>query len=158
MPVTTLVSASLTPADQQAVLDAIATIHAKLPFLIDLSDTDRAGLVRFGPKSHAFVGKALQTAQANAQILPPAFDLAEYARDYALWQSLQPIAGQLTQLQEFFDDTMAALGRDLYTESLTAYGYLKVAGAGSALDELKSSLGTRFARRPAAPKPAVPTP
>lgn len=154
MPVTTLVSAELAPADQQAVLAAIATIRAKLPFLIDLSAEDRAGLVKFGPKSHLFVEKSLQTAQANAQIIPPAFDLAEFARDYALWQSLQPIAVQLMQLQEFFDDTIAALGSDLYSEALAAYTYMKASGSGQGIDDLKTMLGQRFARKSAPPAPA----
>lgn len=155
MPATNYVSAELTPADQTAVLAAIATIRTKLPFLMDLSDDERASLVRFGPKSHAFVGSALQAAQANAQIIPAALDLAEFARDYALWQTIQPIAVQLTQLHELFDDTMAAIGSDLYSEALAAYGYMKVAGSGPALDELKASLGVRFARRPKpAPVPA----
>ncbi len=152
MHVTNHVSAELPVADQQAVIAAIATIRAKLPFLVDLTDDESAGLAKFGPKSHAFVGKVLHTTQLNTQILPPSFSLAEFERDYALWQTLQPIQVQLTQLQELFNDTMAALGSDLYTEALTSYSYLKVAGSGAGLDELKSLVGQRFARRPVASK------
>ena len=157
MHVTNHVSAELPVADQQAVIAAIATIRAKLPFLVDLTDDESGGLAKFGPKSHAFVSKALQTAQLNAQIIPPSFSLAEFERDYALWQALQPIQMQLSQLQELFNDTVAALGSDLYTEALTSYGYLKAAGSGSGLDELKSLIGQRFNRRAAATKAAAVT-
>ena len=71
--------------------------------------------------------------------------------------ALQPVALQLTQLQEFFDDTIAALGSDLFSEALAAYAYMKAAGSGQGLDDLKALLSQRFARRGASTAPA-PTP
>ncbi|HEV7892558.1 MAG TPA: hypothetical protein VGP08_18235 [Pyrinomonadaceae bacterium] len=38
------ISATLSQADRQAVLDAINTIRTKLPFLIDLSPEERRSL------------------------------------------------------------------------------------------------------------------
>jgi hypothetical protein len=141
-----LVSATLTAADAQAVSDAIASIIAKLPFLIDLSPLEKRRLFKMGDGSRSFVEKALIAAQANPQVLPPAFDVAEYARDWALWGQLGPIATQLTQLGELVDDTLVALGADLMNAGLTAYGHLSHASVGG-LEEIKADLGQRFARR-----------
>ena len=49
------ISASLTPANRQAVMDAIATIKDKLPFLVDLTTEERRTLPKMGDKSRAFV-------------------------------------------------------------------------------------------------------
>lgn len=45
------------------------------------------------------------------------------------------------------DDTVMAVGTDLYSTALTVYGVLKVAGASEGLDELRHSMSERFNRR-----------
>lgn len=47
------VSATLSEADQQAVLAAIETIRQKLPFLIDLTPEQRRSLPKMGDKGFA---------------------------------------------------------------------------------------------------------
>jgi hypothetical protein len=153
-----LVSATLTAADLQAVSDALATVRAKLPFLTDLTPQDKRRLFKMGDGSRAFVEKALIAAQANPQVLPPAFDLAEYSRDWALWAQLGVVTNNITQLAELVDDTQTALGSDLMSAALTAYGHLSEASVGG-LEEIKADLGKRFSRTsPAEPaKPSTPT-
>lgn len=150
---TNRVSATLSDADRDAVLAAINTIKSKLPFLVDLSPDDRRTLAKMGDKSRAFVDKAFQAAQQNPTALPGAFDIGEFEKDNALFQQLMQIAPAMTQLTEKFDDTTMALGADLFAEALTVYGFLKAAGKGAGLDDLRASLGQRFAR---ASKPAPP--
>lgn len=98
-----------------------------------------------GDGSRAFVEKALTAAQSNPQVFPPAFDIAEYARDLALWGQLTPITTQFTQLAELLDDTQTALGSDLMNAAVTAvtaYGHLSQATTG-VLEEVRSALGKR---------------
>lgn len=52
------------------MLQAIATIKEKLPFLVDLSADDRKTLPKMGDKSRAFVSKALEVAAQNPEFLP----------------------------------------------------------------------------------------
>jgi hypothetical protein len=157
MPKDNLVSASLPAADVQAVSDALATIRAKLPFLIDLTPQDRRRLLKMGDGSRAFVEKALTAAQGNPQVFPPSFNVAEYARDLTLWGQLGPIATQVTQLAELLDDTQVALGSDLMNAAVTAYGYLNQATTGG-LEEVRAELGKRFERGPSSPEPGPSTP
>ena len=49
------ISASLSQADRDAVMKAIATIREKLPFLVDLTTEERRSLPKMGDKSRAFV-------------------------------------------------------------------------------------------------------
>ncbi len=59
------ISASLAPADKEAVMQAIATIREKLPFLVDLTTEERRTMLKMGDKSRAFVSKALEVATQN---------------------------------------------------------------------------------------------
>jgi len=78
---TTPISATLTQADREAVMTAVATIKEKLPFLIDLTADDRKALPKMGDKSRAFVTKALEVATQNPDFLPRSFDLEELRKD-----------------------------------------------------------------------------
>ena len=98
------ISAKLSPADKEAVMQAIATIREKLPFLVDLTTEDRRTIVKMGDKSRAFVSKALEVATQNPNFLPRSFDLEEMRRDLEIYEDLYPVLLSLTQLQELVDD------------------------------------------------------
>lgn len=149
MPTSNYVSGTLTAAQVTAIIGALATIRTNLPFLRNLDPEDRRSLPKMGPKTQPFVTQVFLAAKANPATLPASFDLPGYEADLALWQALGPIATQLTQLAELFDDTMIALGSDLYSESLDAYTYLKAGNGASGLDELRSTMGKRFMKRSA---------
>lgn len=85
------ISASLAPADKEAVMQAIATIREKLPFLVDLTPEDRRTMLKMGDKSRAFVSKALQVATQNPNFLPRYFDLEEMRRDLEIYEDLYPV-------------------------------------------------------------------
>ena len=154
-----LVKGVLTAADQQALLQTIADLKAKLPFLIDLTPEDRRALPKLGDKSRAFVDQGLALASQNDGILPRSFDVEEYRRDVELVRQLEPVVLALRQLLELVEDTYIAVGSDAYTASLLVYQAAKLAGKGSALDQHLDSLGRRFARKAATPNPApTPTP
>lgn len=63
--------ASLSVADREAVISAIATIQKKLPFLIDLTNEQRRSLPKLGDKSRAFVSKSLEVATHDCFLFPP---------------------------------------------------------------------------------------
>ncbi len=141
------VSATLSAADRQAVLDAIKTIKTKLPFLVDITPEERRSLPRMGDKSRAFVSKALEVATQNGDILPRSFDLDEMRKDVELFEALYPIWQAMTQLCELIDDTKMAVGSEAYVAALLVYNYAKVNQANAGLDAALDDLGKRFARR-----------
>ena len=104
MPISS-VSATLAQADRDAVMQAVATIKEKLPFLIDMTPTDRKALPKLGDKSRAFVSKALEVATQNPDFLPRSFNLEEMRKDVQLFEALYPLLLSLTQVQELVDDT-----------------------------------------------------
>lgn len=151
------ISASLSAADRFAVMDAVATIKEKLPFLVDLSTADRKTLPKMGDKSRAFVSKALEVASQNPEFLPRSFDIEELRKDVQLFESLYPLLLMMTQLQELLDDTCLAVGSEAYAAALQVYTYAKASGNVAGLDALVGEMGQRFARKPRKPKAAEAT-
>lgn len=141
------ISATLSPADQQAVLAAIGTIREKLPFLIDLSPEERHALPKMGDRSRGFVAQALDVASQNTDILPRSFDVEEMRKDVELLAALSPIMTALAQLNELVDDTFMEVGSEAYASALMVYQYARAAGKGAALDSALDALSQRFARK-----------
>lgn len=149
----TPISATLNPTDRAAVMEAIATIKAKLPFLIDLNADERKALPKMGDKSRAFVSKALEVATQNPDFLPRSFDLEELRKDVQLFEAMYPIVMALTQLQELLDDTYVTVGSEAYSAALQVYNYAKASGQGAGLEAVVDELGQRFARKAKKAKP-----
>lgn len=141
------VSVSLSEADRQAVLSALATVREKLTFLVDLSPEERRGLPKMGERSQGFVTKALEVATQNGDILPRSFDVEEMRKDVELLAALSPVMSALAQLQELVEDTYMAVGSEAYTSALLVYQYARAGGKGAALDGALDALGQRFARK-----------
>jgi hypothetical protein len=146
-------SANLSQTDREVVMQAIATIREKLPFLIDLTPEERRYLPKLGDKSRAFVTKALEVATQNPDFLPRSFDVDEMRRDVELFEALYPVLLSLTQLQELVDDTFIATGSEAYTAALAVYNYAKVSGNITGLDAVIDDMGRRFTRKPRKTQP-----
>ncbi len=152
-----LVSATLSATDRDAVLLAISTITTKLPFLLGLSVNDRINLQKMGNIRRSFVEQTVPIANQNAQVLPASFNLGELTADMDLYHQLIPIMDALKPVFEKLDDTLMALGSDLYAASLEAYGYIKTAGKSQGLDALRDQLKASRQRAPKQ-KATPPTP
>jgi hypothetical protein len=148
-----LVSASLSDADRDAALADLTDLETKLPFLVGLSIADRVNLNKMGNTRRSFVEQTVPIATQNAQVLPASFDLNEFKSDMALYHQLAPIMDALDRIHEKVNDTMMALGSDLYSAALEAYGYIKSAGKSQALDALREQLKASRARAPKAKTP-----
>ncbi len=141
------ISASFSQSDRQAVMQAIATIREKLPFLIGLTTEERRTMLKMGDKSRAFVSKALEVATQNPDFLPRSFNLEEMRRDMMLYEALYPVLLSLTQLQDLVDDTCMTAASEAYTSALAVYSYAKSSGNVMGLDAVINEMGRRFTRR-----------
>lgn len=144
---TNRISATLSDADQAAVMTAIATIKEKLPFLLSLTMEERKALPKMGDKNQPFAHKALEIATQNPDFLPRSFNLEEMRRDVELFGEMYPIVMAMTQLQSMIDDTYVTVGSEAYASALQVYNYAKASGKDSGLEPLVTELGQRFARK-----------
>jgi hypothetical protein len=140
------ISAQLSEKDLTDIHAAITLIHEKLPFLVNLTAKERRSLFKMGDKSLTFVSDSVITAQQNPGILPAAFDLPEYQRDFELSKNLNEILMELHQLTEEVDDTLMAVGSEAMQSSLAVYDYVKTAAKHQpGLKAAAEQLGERFA-------------
>lgn len=151
------INETVSEQDLQEIRQAIATIQAKLPFLITLSTIERQRLFKMGDKRMTFVQTSLNAAQSNRNILPASFNLEAFSNDYQLALALMEIEMSLNQLSEQIDDTLLAVGSEAMTSSLTVYDYVKTAAKKTpGLKGIAEQLGTLFrAMKSRAPKPSV---
>jgi hypothetical protein len=108
-------------ADIDAVKSAIKIIESKMPFLISLSNDERAKMMKLGPKSVDFAQEAYNASVNFPGILPPAFDKVEYVKDTNLFKVLGEFKLLLNSLNEKVDSTYMAVGRESMDASLHIY-------------------------------------
>ncbi|MCA9225703.1 MAG: hypothetical protein KDA47_08825 [Planctomycetales bacterium] len=138
------VSAEVTDATIDAVLEKVGEIRALLPFLIGLTPQERMMLPKMRQASSYFVSDALVSAEQNPQLVPPYLDLAEARKDLELFQQLNKVLTPIQQLFEMLDHTTLAVGSEAYAAMLTYYNTAKraakdgVPGAEAISDALKS--------------------
>ena len=125
------ISATISDQAMAEIKGAIATIHAQLPFLINLTPDERRKRFKMGDKSLAFVRNSVTATQNNPDIVPGNFDIAEFNRDY--------------QLTETVDDTLLAIGSESMASSLLVYDYAKTTSRHSpGIKSVADQLGERF--------------
>ncbi len=150
-------NANVSPADMQAIRDAVALIRSKLPFLIALTPEERRNRFKMGDKSLAFVQDALMAAQNNPTILPASFSTPDFQNDVQLAAQLSEIDILLQQLASEVDDTLLETGSEAMEGGLNLYSYVKVAAKTEpGLRPVDEQLGARFKRAKAktnAPQP-----
>lgn len=141
-----LVDIDLTTDALGAIDAALTALETGLAPLVALTPDQRQQLVKMGDKSEAFCRQAGHVFAENPGILPGSFDLPGYQRDMATLDALRPRLLRLSKLYQRAQDTEMAVGSDLMTNALQGYAFLKVAGKGQGLDEMRKMLSARFAR------------
>ena len=123
---TNKVSTAVKAEDLTAMLDAIAVLKEKLPYLITLLPDEKKEMLKMGDKTFAFVTKALEYAVANPN-LGGFIDLVEFDKDVKLINSLLKVLRPLQQIVEQLEDTVMQAGSEAYNEALHFYGTSRVA-------------------------------
>ncbi|WP_295391883.1 hypothetical protein [uncultured Thiodictyon sp.] len=138
----------LTDEQRNKVKAALATVSEELNFLVDLNPKERAERPKFGEKNRSFVAKAVAIAEANPEILPGGFNIAELRNDVQMVEALYPILHTIRDLLGKVEDTYFAAGSGAYADALLIYQYAKLRNiATGALEDSLGDLGRRFARK-----------
>ncbi len=152
------ISEVLSEADVTAILAAIATIKAKLPWLLTLAPAESRGLRNLGFDGVPFAQAGLEAVRANVEFTRRGFDLAEYEKDLALLEQLSRVRGPLVALAQQVKQTHQVAGADVMVQADDIYEDLnKDNGETAAVQVPRQQMRKRYARRNAAPK-ATPAP
>lgn len=156
-----LFAAPIPPADLAQALDHVQKAAALLqPYLTPLTPDQRQAMLKMGPASVDFVGKARRYAEQNPAFRPAYLDYDAFALDADALAGLAPVHQLLASLDLDADSTMMTAGSDAYQEALQVYNYVKVLaqhatpGAQSAYEDMRLSLPSGQGR-PARKKPVA---
>ena len=145
---TNRVSAVLNDADKTAVLEALAQVKEKMPFLINLTGQERQRSRKMGAKSVEYVNLNLQSSKTFGSLIPPSVDVAEFTKDVTLVNQLLAIRMEVEALLEGIDDTMLAAGSDAMQYADLVYSYLKTgAKTNTGVKSATADISKRYVRR-----------
>ena len=147
-----LIDVQLTEQDKTDLNQALATVEARLSFLVGLSPEERQTLPKMGTQGRDFVRDVLTAAEQNPTLIPAAINIAGLRRDYELVEDLTPMVSRLAQLVEGLNDTLLEAGSEAFVTSLEAYDILKRLGKGTNLDANLKKMSRRFAKRSSPPQ------
>ena len=142
-----LISLHLTPEDYAKFDGLLTELELLLAPLIDLTTDERRALARMGEKSEVFCRQTLSVMSLNRKLIPEEVMLTEAESDLHHFDALRPRYNRLLQLVGRCEDSVTALGSDVMSTALEGYALLRVLGRGAGLEELRGSLGSRFAKR-----------
>ncbi len=106
-------------------------------------------MAKMGDRTMAFVGKALDYAAQNPDLVPAYISLDEAVKDYRLYSQLNEIARQLATLCTALDDTITVSGSEAYDAALQFYGAVKgasrsnTAGSRAIFEDLSAQFAGR---------------
>ncbi len=144
---TNSISATLSQADRQAVMDAIATIKQAMPFLIHLTKEERKALPKRGDRSRGFMHNCLDAAQQHTDCLPRSFDVEEMQKDVQLMEDMYPVLMAMAELYSLVDDTYFAVHCEAYVAALKVYSAVKSHSDMPGMKIVEDQLKQQFARR-----------
>ena len=145
---TNRVSAVLNDADKTAVLEALAQVKEKMPFLINLTGQERKRSRTMGAKSVEYVNLSLQSSKTFGSLIPPSVDISEFSKDVILVNQLLEVRMEVDALLEGIDDTMLAAGSDAMRYADLVYSYLKTGSKTNAgVKSVTADISKRYMRR-----------
>lgn len=144
------VSLSIPPEEVEQAKQFYAQGNAILaPYLISLTNDQKAALPKIGEKSIPFVTKGAEYLRIAGTPMPPYLEPAELDIDLKAHETIRQIRQVVAPTAEMLEDTMLLCGSEAYIAVLAFYNYLKgaakmgVPGAKTIYEDLS----TRFPGR-----------
>lgn len=152
------IDVAVSAADVTAVKDSFAAVLSKLPFLVNLTPSERRAIVKTGPDSLSFVQNALSAAQSNPGVFPASFNAAGFERDVELFGVLTELHMLAASVTSQLDDTRLAVGGEAMQGAIQTYNYVKAAAKNTpGLKPVAEQLGERFQKAGKQKDPAKPS-
>lgn len=116
-----LIDVNLSAENKDSVLQAISATKLAMPFLIKLSDNDRASMQMIDDGRKPFVEKCIDLAVRNASLDPGSGFLELAPNDVSLYSFLSIVENELKQLLEMVHDTKQVAGSEAYEVARIVY-------------------------------------
>ena len=121
------ISSELSDADLAEVQKSLATLQAKLNFLISLTTEDRQRTAKPGSDALGASEAMVNLIEKHAELFPSnAIDPKEMRKDLALIKKLMPIQQAFDALANALNDTLLAAKSDVWRNALKGYAMAQV--------------------------------
>ncbi|HEY5507183.1 MAG TPA: hypothetical protein VIK29_00825 [Paludibacter sp.] len=123
------------------------------PYMVTLTPTERADMLKMGDRTLGFVQKSNEYGKTNPEFAPGYLNLGDFNIDFADSQNLVSILNILTQFSNGIDDTKMVAGSEAYQAALLYYNgvqravEMNVPGAKAIYDELKNRFPSRAKKK-----------
>lgn len=140
-------SVSLSDGDLTAIITKVNELKGLLPLMPDLTPTERRRMSKLGSKSRGFADLAIETAKADPGVLPQSISLETLVAQDALLRDLSLVQTHVTDVKSKLDDALYQVGNYVFGASRVVYAVMKTDAAKAKLQEQKSAMKARFARK-----------
>ncbi len=164
MPNDNRVSAEITAANKAVIMAKFTELKALMPFLINLTKTERIQLPKLGSASLGFDEQCTSYMATAPNLIPPFVVVAEVTKDRALRLALADVLREARKLCEMVDDTLLLVGSEIWMADISFYQTVKqaarrdVPGADAIYDDLKQRFPGVSGDPEEEPEPTPPTP
>lgn len=138
-----LISATFTPEEIQEAIGKVTSILDSLKGrCVNLTPDERREYNRIGIRTENWARKVVNYMIEQPQFIPAFVDFTETKMDFDAREALKPLLRALEAARDMFDDTIMALGADLYGSELGYYSNVRmmagqnVIGAKSVYEDL----------------------
>jgi hypothetical protein len=121
------ISAVFAEQSQQDVKALLENVKQQMPFLVEVSESEKKGKQNMGDGAVSYVNKCLSVAQNEPNILTVNFSVAEFGKDVNLVNGLQKIRQQILTLLQTIDNTITVSGQEAMEQSNDVYAQVKLA-------------------------------
>ncbi len=153
------VSAALAAQVLADTLAAFVTIRTNLPFLISLSDDERAHLPHLGDKSIGLIQATKDFVTQHPEALPADFSLVEFNKSCDLFAPFESIADASDAADQAIQDTRVGIRHDLFNDISNIYACAKANNRTGRYQTYVDYMAAHYSkpRKPKTP-PTPPTP
>ncbi|AFC25001.1 hypothetical protein [Saprospira grandis] len=140
------ISIELTTDMVEEVRQLVTQIEEKLPFLLSLTQDERASFPKLHRENEIFVEETIRAAEQHDDVLPDYIDVAEMKRDLELYQQLGRVMLRLNRLHEKVNDTIHIAGAEALATALVTNNMFQIAAkmGVNGMDRVSSDLMNYF--------------
>lgn len=139
------ISAEITAEQMAKVTAQLQEAKAALKdvLIFNLTADERQGMLKMGPKTLAFVSRAISHAKQSPDLVPSFLDVTEAQKDYKLAADLYEVYLETSKFLRSIEDSMMVAGGEAYEATLVFYNAVKgahrsnIAGTQDVYEDLK---------------------
>jgi len=139
------ISAEITAEQMAKVTAQLQEAKAALKdvLIFNLTADERQGMLKMGPKTLAFVGRAISHAKQSPDLVLSFLDVTEAQKDYKLAADLYEVYLETSKFLRSIEDSMMVAGGEAYEATLVFYNAVKgahrsnIAGTQDVYEDLK---------------------